>query len=850
MKNFIFRSVLPTLLTISLFIFAIIFFTLPILERTILDHKKEMIRELTNSAWNILARFEYDERIGTISRQEAQRLAIGSIKNLHYGQGMKDYFWVNDMHPRMIVHPYRPDLTGKDLSEISDSTGMKLFVKFVEIVKNNGAGYVEYLWQWKDDATRVSPKLSYVKGFEPWGWIIGTGVYLNDVHQEIGSIRNHLIFFSSLILLIVSGLLAFLVSGSYMTERRRAKAEIKLKASEEKYRMLVESAGEYMIMSLGDGNLFANNSMLKLLGYSAEEFSGKSISQITEMSPAEIDLGYSYLVALTKGEPVPLHFESFLRAKDESRHRVMISLSSIPQKGTAGFLLIASEVSVQEEKVIQQDRLLEELQGSLLFYHQKVADIKCLPAIRCSENDSLASIGEHFQLDGVSALLITNSTGVKGVLSLASYLALLLSEGSDLSKNIKGVELQAPVCVDEKCLLFDAYLKVETGMFNAVFVQNTEGELTSLINERSFIYLQKYSPTNLLREIQASSTEAALEKASGVLPELARIFINNKIASGHVNRIITDVADAILEKAIELSRQQLGEPPADFCFLVMGSEGRREQTLCTDQDNAIIFSDVDEKDEGKVRNYFEQLGEAVCRLLARCGYSYCTGGIMAKNTKWCQPLSKWKAHFSSWITTLEAEDLLQSKIFFDFRSIAEPEKKIGKSAFLVDQLHQHLEAELSINPRFYLLLARNILQFEPPLGLFGNFILETQEHRADVLNIKSAMITIVDFVRIYALKHGVRERNTHERLKILREKGIFSPQSYDELVHAYTYLMKIRLENHARSIDHGEKPDNLINPDQLTSIDQKILKEIFSQIKNFQVRLSYDFTGMMGAGRS
>lgn len=849
MKHFVLRSVLPTFLTISLFVFAIFFFTLPTLERSILEQKREMIRELTNSAWNILARFEYDEKTGTMTRQQAQQLAIEAVQNLHYGHGMKDYFWINDMHPRMIIHPYRLDLNGKDLSDIADPSGMKLFVKFVEVVKASGSGYLEYQWQWKDDSTRISPKLSYVKGFEPWGWIIGTGVYLNDVHQEIASIRNHVIFFSTLILLIVTALLSFLVADSYHTEKLRIKAEANLRASEEKYRILVESAGEYMIMSLCGQKMFANNSMLRLLGYSAEEFSAKDITQIVEMSPGELALGRPYSIALMNGETVPLQYETSLLGKDGNRCRVMISLSTIPQKETAGFLMIASELTAQQERVTQQDKLLEELQRSLLYFHQTIGDISSFPAILCHEDEPLEAIGKHFVEAGVNAVLISASpTSVKGFLSLQSFTKMIAGEKANLQTPVKKVILEQPVFVDENSLLFDAYLQHANHSFAPIFFNSSKTGSMRMLNERSFTSLQSYSPTCVLREIQSAANEEALIKAARIVPEMARIFIQNKSAISQVNRLITDVADMALARAIELAVQKHGKPPAEFCFLVMGSEGRREQTLCTDQDNAILYADVEPTVEAEVRQYFIAMGETVCTILNRCGYAFCKGGIMAKNPIWVQPLAAWKKLFTAWISTLEAEDLLQSKIFFDFRAVTLPEHRSERAIKLAEQLQQHLEAELEQNPRFFFLLARNILQYEPPLGLFGNFIVESKNHKVDVLDIKSVMSMMVDFSRIYALKHKITERNTHERLKALRAAGVLSDQSYYELKVAYSYLMRIRLDKQAISVDQGMQPDNFVSPEYLTSIDQKILKEIFTQIKNFQVKLSYDFTGMMGAG--
>ncbi len=128
---------------------------------------------------------------------------------------MKDYFWINDMHPRMVIHPYRTDLNGQDLSDYTDPEGKRVFVDFVDLVKRQGAGYMQYMWQWKDNKGRILPKLSYVKGFTPWGWIIGTGIYIDDVQAEIKAITRNLFEISLFILLIIALLLASIIRQSY-----------------------------------------------------------------------------------------------------------------------------------------------------------------------------------------------------------------------------------------------------------------------------------------------------------------------------------------------------------------------------------------------------------------------------------------------------------------------------------------------------------------------------------------------------------------------------------------------------------------------------------------------------------
>ena len=154
------RLFLPVSLTVILFGMTIFLLLLPLVEQKLMDGKREMIRELTESSWSILAAYAHKEKQGLLSRQQAQALAIDSLRRLRYGPEHKDYFWINDLQPRIVMHPYRPDLEGQDISGFVDPNGKRLFVEFVKVVKADGEGYVEYQWQWKDDPSRIVPKSS------------------------------------------------------------------------------------------------------------------------------------------------------------------------------------------------------------------------------------------------------------------------------------------------------------------------------------------------------------------------------------------------------------------------------------------------------------------------------------------------------------------------------------------------------------------------------------------------------------------------------------------------------------------------------------------------------------------
>ncbi|MGD9210546.1 MAG: cache domain-containing protein [Desulfobacteraceae bacterium] len=219
------RIFLPVALTVCLFGMTIFLIILPMVEDKLLEGKREMIRELVESAWSSLDFYADKEQSGELTREQAQQRAVAQIRHLRYGHNLKDYFWINDMHPKIIMHPYRPDLEGKDVSDFTDLSGKKIFVEFVKSVRAQEAGYVDYTWQWLDDPKRIVPKISYVKGFAPWGWIIGTGIYVVDVSAEISAITHTLTLICIGILILIVGLSIYVIWHGTRVTREKQQAE-------------------------------------------------------------------------------------------------------------------------------------------------------------------------------------------------------------------------------------------------------------------------------------------------------------------------------------------------------------------------------------------------------------------------------------------------------------------------------------------------------------------------------------------------------------------------------------------------------------------------------------------------
>jgi PAS domain S-box-containing protein/putative nucleotidyltransferase with HDIG domain len=282
------RIVFPAFCTILLFVTTIFFVLLPQLEESFLNRKREMIRELAETTWSLLGNYYERELSGELTRREAQQRAILRIRKLRYGPEKKDYFWINDMVPRMIMHPYRTDLEGKDVSTFQDPNGKYLFNEFVKVAEQEGAGYVDYLWQWKDDPVKMAPKMSYIKGFEPWGWIIGTGMYIEDVQAEIGTIGKKLTAISLGILLIVTLLAFYSIRQTMKADRERFAIFLErerllksLEESKERYRNLIETTSDWIWECDRDGKYtYSSPRVSDLLGYKPDEILNKTLMNI------------------------------------------------------------------------------------------------------------------------------------------------------------------------------------------------------------------------------------------------------------------------------------------------------------------------------------------------------------------------------------------------------------------------------------------------------------------------------------------------------------------------------------------------------------------------------------------
>lgn len=946
-RNYI-KIILPTILTILLFILTIFLIIIPRFQDSIMDGKREMIKELTNSAWSILAKYERDERDGLLSREEAQNTAKSRIQYLRYGSENKDYFWITDMRPYMVMHPFRSDLDGKDLSDFTDPHGKKLFVEFVETVKKSEHGYVDYMWQWKDDSLKIVPKLSYVRIFKPWNWVIGTGIYIEDVKKEISALTKSLLWISIGITILIALLLLYISNQSLTTEKKRIIAENELKESKERYRALVEASTEGLIM-LSEGRIsFSNKVIGKITGFDSSELINRPVSDFISLNnnadiietfsqntikegqfeltlslknggmkevaitsslaqfygknvnilivkdittgrdpdfskidyqkligtldvgffKARIDnsariiyanetalriLGFESISELSKINILRFFTDhtdrktlrNVLNSNGYVKNKILriygknkgaiISLSLVVMNDPDSeyFLCdgIIEDITGQEKEREYFRSMLAELKTINFRTEQPVGDFK-YPVFSADADITIGQAVELMHKKRTDTLLITKNTGEYiGIVTGDDVQNRVLKLGLNPENPVYLIMSSPVIYSDISLSVGDALALCREKKINHLVIKDCENRIKGQFSVKD-IYSRLADSLQFLND-NAGKAETTEEIRVTYLKLQAFItsLINNDMPARQITRITSSFSDSVIKRVIELAINETGEPPVPFSFICLGSEGRMEESLLTDQDNAIIYEDVSKENEAAVSNYFMRLGEMVCDSLNSIGYRFCRGNIMAKNPMWNKPLSQWEKYFNDWITTPEPQNLLDAIIFFDFRNL------YGDNKFS-EKLKQIVGNAIARQNIFIYHLAQNTFNTKPVLLSSGGILADKP---AEVIDLKACIIHIVMFARTYSLQNNIWCTNTIDRLIALKSKQIIPQDVIDEMIYVYGYLMKLRLKNQAALLESKSQISNMLNTKNLGELEYSLLKKVLAQIPVYQNRLGVDF---------
>lgn len=450
------------------------------------------------------------------------------------------------------------------------------------------------------------------------------------------------------------------------------------------------------------------------------------------------------------------------------------------------------------------------------------APAHCLPETPLRE--ALQTLHERH----IGSMLVLDEWGcLRGILTRHDLLGLVLDPGFSLDMPIGDV-MQSPVrSLTDRHTAQDAALLMSEHAIRHVPVTR-EGRVLGMVSERDLFALQRASLQQVSARIHRAQDLEALKTAASDIRELARSLLMQGVQSRQTTELISHLNDLLTRRLLTLQAQTHGVDLQRLCWLALGSEGRAEQTIATDQDNALLLpDDTSEAEVEQLRTWAGGINAA----LDACGYPLCKGGIMASQPACCLRLSEWLDRFSRWVAHGSPQDLLHASIFFDCRAI-------GGNLALAQPLAGHVVERIRETPRFLHQLAVNALSHRSPLNWFGHVELD-DEGTVD-LKLQGAAL-FVDAARILGLAHGVTATSTRERLMRAGEALGLKAQEYESWVGAFEFVQSLRLRLQLEpEVARSEHP-NRLTLKTLSGIDRRILATSLREARRLQQRLEMDY---------
>jgi len=481
-------------------------------------------------------------------------------------------------------------------------------------------------------------------------------------------------------------------------------------------------------------------------------------------------------------------------------------------------------------------RLLTSTTGTIsqtepFLYSKQVKDLISPNQIFCTSATTLAETARMLvDRKGHTAVVLDEAGRLAGTVGLKSLAEASLLKGAAPDSTVDRIMETDFHIIDESDFFFDALhemMKGETDRLVVVGDERTKGVVTST----DLLKFRGREVLSLIRTIDMSGSFAELDGARRDVEQVLRTLMADGALASHACRIVSELNDRITGRAISLVEEQIGPAPAPYAWLGLGSEGRKEQTLLTDQDNALVFDEflyarpVDGAEE-----YFRLFADRVVHGLNDCGFPLCKGNIMATNPRYFGNIAQWREKTVRWIRTdaAEGKDILDVYTFLDFRSVY-------GSAVLVQNLRAHVAEAMKENPVCLRALADPIVSVPMPLGFFKNVIVEKNGKYKNMVNIKThGLLPLTTTVKLLAFHGDVRETNTLERLRGLAKIGMIEEDLAEEAEQAFETFLTLKIRNNLNSLDEGRDFSNNINPSVLTAKQKQLLKEAFLAVSRLQ----------------
>ncbi|HAF43384.1 MAG TPA: prohead protease [Gallionellaceae bacterium] len=458
--------------------------------------------------------------------------------------------------------------------------------------------------------------------------------------------------------------------------------------------------------------------------------------------------------------------------------------------------------------------------------------------VTCSPDTTVRQALEVMRDQRIGSMVAADEEGRPlGIMTLHDVLDRIAIPQIDLDQPVVEIMSMQLSYLPPQAMAHEAALMMAKHGFRHVLVVENE-KLVGLVSEKDLFALQRVGLRQIGSAIRHADTPQVLLQCATDIRKMAHNMMAQGVAPEQLTQFISAFNDLLTARVVELECKAsglTGTPLHDgLCWMALGSEGRFEQTLNTDQDNALIFVVPAGMTADQVREKLLPVARRINETLDLCGFPLCKGEIMASNPKWCLSLEEWKRTFNGWIGGGSPESLLNASIFFDFRSLYGAEH-------LAEDLRGWLARVAADNSRFLHMMAGNALRNRPPLGVVRDFVLG----KGNTLDLKMNGITpFVDAARIFALAASVTQTNTIQRLRLSAAKMRLPESEIDAWIDALLFIQVLRLRHHDEVSEQGASDnalDNLIDPEKLNELDRRILKEAFRQARKLQSRLALEY---------
>ena len=478
-----------------------------------------------------------------------------------------------------------------------------------------------------------------------------------------------------------------------------------------------------------------------------------------------------------------------------------------------------------------------------LYQNDSHYELQPVPIVKkivtVSPDTSIRKAAQLMSQKKVGSVIVVENENPLGIVTDGDFRKLIATGEVSIGQHISEIMNSPVICYSKNITIAQAQLTMMKHKINHICITKDgtpNSKVKGIVSEHDIVLSQGNNPAVLMKAIKRSNSTKNLKRIRNKIMLLLEGYLKNNIPLTHISNVMFELNDATIKRVIERCLLKMGDPPpVDFAWMSLGSQGRKEQLLHTDQDNAIVFANVPSEDLEEVRAYFLKLASRVTKRLNIIGYKFCPAEMMARNPKYCLSLDEWKAQFTDWIAEPGMDEILLCQIFFDY------DISYG-NVRLTNSLSDHIYETLKANRVFLNRLAANALRNPSPLGFFRQFLVEQDGKHKDQFDIKKrGLLPLTDAARLLILDNGVKNiSNTASRFEKMAQLDPTNKELYLACAYSTKALLKYRTRQGLLHKDDGR----YIKLESLTKEDKLKLKRCFKTIKEIQdlIKIRYEVT--------